>query len=176
MAKKLTHGVRMGIYMRVCMLQVMEVLGWSEERWCNYVFDCGMMYLAAHLDGDQAEVQRVAETKAFWSWWRMHWMTRDREWLMAEQRRVWSARRNAAKVLGIEAVGETDNDKVLSACFGRFGNGRQVVQLGQTKDVAASNSYKELHNPHLLAEGMGVYGKVLEDSYGRDLIKEVNNG
>lgn len=60
--------------------RVQKVLNWDDMRYALFQQQQGFIYLG-HQFGDAPLVSRIPEHKEFWSWWRMHWLKRDSEFL-----------------------------------------------------------------------------------------------
>jgi hypothetical protein len=60
--------------------QVLNLLGWSELAFAEFQEAAGFAYLKAQF-GDIQLAADLPSHKAFWSWWLMHWVRRDREFL-----------------------------------------------------------------------------------------------
>ena len=60
--------------------EVQNLLGWDDYKYASFQMDMGMEYLRQAF-GDATLVDAIPSHKAFWSWWRMHWVKRDREFL-----------------------------------------------------------------------------------------------
>jgi hypothetical protein len=64
-----------------CKKEVCRLLVWTELEYCNFQYECGLRYLAVYLNGDQWGVDLIHRCRAFWSWWKSHWVTRDQEFI-----------------------------------------------------------------------------------------------
>lgn len=176
------------MYMRAAQLQVCELLGWDEVKYNQYMLECGLKWLSATLESESgvvrqaqddtiSQVQAVSYDKRFWSWWKIMWYTRESAWLMEVNHRTYMARERSKQMIGVTELGNTPEERVLSACFGNYGNKHQKITL----DVAPTpadweKKYKDIHNPHVLAEAITLEGKLLEDSYCNTLIPMLNGG
>lgn len=57
--------------------KVEQLLGWTTEQYTEFLYEQGMEYLELHYPKDSVAIS-MAEYKEFWSWWRMHWIRRDK--------------------------------------------------------------------------------------------------
>jgi len=62
-------------------MQVQNLLGWDDLQYATFQQEQGYAYLRAQFDIDTPLVDRIPEHKEYWSWWRLHWIKRDREFL-----------------------------------------------------------------------------------------------
>jgi hypothetical protein len=62
-------------------VQVMHVLGWDELRYASLQEQKGREWVAYHMGVDSYMADEVVKHRTFWSWWRLHWVRRDREFL-----------------------------------------------------------------------------------------------
>ena len=144
--------------MRQTEYEVMELLEWDLMLYSMFKYECALKYLEVCMGGDVAAIRQLEECVAFWGWWRLHWYLREQEWL----REV--------------AFGNYAPTKM-------FVQGDGVLRLMQ-RTVAIMKSpmqgihgrraiYQVLNNPVDLALGKSRSGQVLEDSYCKDLVKEL---
>lgn len=66
----------------VTRMQVLKLLGLTDQQYGEYVMEHGMAYLRLHL-GDNLMGKSLAETALFWGWWRNHWHSVDMEFVAA---------------------------------------------------------------------------------------------
>lgn len=63
-------------------MQVQTLLGWSDLAYARFQESAGIEYLKKEFEEEEL-VKWLSSTKHFWSWWRMQWLKRDREFLEA---------------------------------------------------------------------------------------------
>jgi hypothetical protein len=148
--------------MEANMRQVMELLQWTEEQYCEHKYECGLVYLKVHLGnaghpitggeaGEMADDVRImALSAAFWGWWKLHWMLRENDFL-SEISAAYVA------IFGSPSPGDGAGYDV------KYNRGRYHLRA----------VYKNLHNPADLARALTPAGMVLDDSYSRDLISMI---
>lgn len=61
--------------------EVQAHLGWDAEQWAQFVYDCGITYLAKYLPAYPQVVTQITRSTIFWNWWKAHWEKRDIEFL-----------------------------------------------------------------------------------------------
>lgn len=61
---------------------VCELLNWTEERYSQYVYDCGMEYLSEYLENDAYGISVLETSRIFWTWWKNHFANRDENFLL----------------------------------------------------------------------------------------------
>ena len=76
-----THIQKLRNEERAQMLEVLQELGWSEEHYGNFKLDMGIAYLENYLDGDRYMIDAFKASRAFWNWWRLQWISRERDYL-----------------------------------------------------------------------------------------------
>jgi hypothetical protein len=86
--------------MDFAMYQVMELIGWTRQEYCDFKFNMGIGYLRQTLKDEDA-VTQVSLSAHFWGWWKAHWHRREADMLW----RLWKCS-NAATV---ESVYRTVN-------------------------------------------------------------------
>lgn len=57
--------------------QVCKLLGCNEEQYCQYQYKEGRMFLQSYISRSPSEIDEILATRAYWAWWRNHWMQRD---------------------------------------------------------------------------------------------------
>lgn len=77
---KLTHIEKIRRDNAALKMQVQNLLGWDDMQYSSFQMDMGMEYLR-QVFGDAPMVDAIPSHREFWSWWRMHWGKRDREFL-----------------------------------------------------------------------------------------------
>ena len=65
-----------------CKSKVCRLLGWTELEYCNFQYECGLLYLSIYLKNDQWGVDLIHRCRTFWSWWKNHWVIRDKEFFV----------------------------------------------------------------------------------------------
>lgn len=61
--------------------QVMNLLGYDELRYAEYQEEMGRTYLKDMFGEGTPLVDDIPNHKVFWSWWKLHWIRREREFL-----------------------------------------------------------------------------------------------
>lgn len=61
--------------------QVLASLSWTKEQYNQFIYDCGLLYLAEYLPDYPQIVEQITRSQAFWKWWVNHWESRDLEFL-----------------------------------------------------------------------------------------------
>jgi hypothetical protein len=61
--------------------QVMNLLGWDELKYAEYQENVGREYLYNQFGEGSTLVDDIPNHKVFWSWWKLHWIRREREFL-----------------------------------------------------------------------------------------------
>lgn len=65
-------------------MQVSNLLGWTDLEYASFQEAMGLLFLRSSFGGSGLAGElgdELAKHKEFWSWWRIHWMRRDREFL-----------------------------------------------------------------------------------------------
>ena len=60
---------------------ILQLLGWDEERYCFFQYEQGLEYLYEYLK-TQAHV--LEGSRIFWNWWKNQWTLRDQELLRTD--------------------------------------------------------------------------------------------
>jgi hypothetical protein len=68
--------------MQVAQQRVMDLLQWSELRYCEFQEAMGYGYLNKYLEDDEYSIKLHSESSAFWLWWRNHFYKRDESFLL----------------------------------------------------------------------------------------------
>ena len=155
MKRKMTQVDRLNIYMRASMLQVIRLLGWTEEEYYEHQFEQGIAFLEAYLNNDSA-IPNILEEKEYWSWWRLEWLGRERDILHALRHDdILYLPRVLRKRFGIVATGGREVMCVIAA-------------KGQLTSVhALEHVYRGEHDGAKLANGSGRNTEVIDESYAR---------
>ena len=157
MSRKITQAQRLQAYMAATMYEVMDVLEWDLMLYNMFKYECGLKYLEVHLRGDVAAIRQLEESRAYWGWWKLHWQLREREWLNSLNAGQYEHAR--LMVLGNGCLMHMKRlPPIESPMQGK--HGRRAI-------------YQIMHNPVDLAQGRTSYGQALDDSYCRDLVKEL---
>lgn len=61
--------------------QVQQLLGWSEEQYGQFVYDCGLAYMQYIAGEYPAVYSQIIRSEKFWNWWKRHWEQREKEYL-----------------------------------------------------------------------------------------------
>lgn len=61
--------------------EVLELLGWDELEYGQFIYDTGLEYLPAYIPGNAAAIAALERSRIFWAWWKNHWRQRDEEFL-----------------------------------------------------------------------------------------------
>lgn len=80
MKTRKTHVQKTREQLSMVALQVQNILRWDALKYASYQEEQGIAYLN-HEFGELGWPKDLVNYKAFWSWWRMHWLRRDREFL-----------------------------------------------------------------------------------------------
>jgi hypothetical protein len=89
MKKRISQAERMRIYTVVSMYQVMDLLEWDMMTYCQFKYECGLIYLEAYLSGDMAAIDQITRSATYWGWWKLHWYLREKEFLDMAQYSAW---------------------------------------------------------------------------------------
>lgn len=60
---------------------VMLLLGWNEQQYSQFIYDCGLTYLRKIAPDYPQVTSQIARSARFWNWWKMHWENREKEYL-----------------------------------------------------------------------------------------------
>ena len=80
MKGKSTHINRMRTETALVKQRVQELLGWDDHQYGAFQEKMGLSYLDYHY-GHAPLISRIPMHKEFWTWWRLHWLRRDREFV-----------------------------------------------------------------------------------------------
>lgn len=107
MAQKSTQAEKLQAQQDVIRDRVMELLEWDLMTYCMFKYECGLLYLETYLKGDAESIRLLEQRAAYWGWWKIHWMMREKAWLSACEEALSG---NYTKVL----VGDTEH---MRACY-----------------------------------------------------------
>ena len=62
-------------------LQVIKQLGWSEQQFAAFQWQQGQAYLHHEFGRQCPMLPSLMQMKEYWSWWRLHWVSRDQDFL-----------------------------------------------------------------------------------------------
>jgi len=81
--KKLTHIEKTRRELAAVKLQVQNLLGWTDEQYATFQYETGVAYIRrmSDLPLHDALLESILAQKELWSWWRLHWMRRDRHFM-----------------------------------------------------------------------------------------------
>ena len=80
MIKRTSHIERIRRQHAQLKIQVQNLLGWNDSQYAAFQEEQGLHYLRRQFGG-AALINEVPKHKEFWSWWRLHWVRRDSEFL-----------------------------------------------------------------------------------------------
>jgi hypothetical protein len=80
MANKVTHIERVRQENAAVKTQVLNLLGWDDLAFAEFQEAAGLEYLRSQFGGITLALD-MPHHKAFWAWWLLHWVKRDREFL-----------------------------------------------------------------------------------------------
>lgn len=61
--------------------QVMALLSHDEQKYNQFVIDCGLAYLNEKAPQYPQVVEEISRSKTFWDWWKGHWAVREMEFI-----------------------------------------------------------------------------------------------
>jgi len=65
--------------------QVTRLLQWSDQRYAEFIFECGTAYLQHYTRGEgQLIISHIMRSRIFWNWWKMEWELRDRAFIESQ--------------------------------------------------------------------------------------------
>ena len=73
--------------------QIMELLQWKEQTYCDHQYNTGLQYLYLYIPGDPIGMEYLTRSKIFWNWWKNKWADRDLEFI-----EWFEPKRNAGKL------------------------------------------------------------------------------
>ncbi|MFN4248934.1 MAG: hypothetical protein ACK4EY_14500 [Flavipsychrobacter sp.] len=65
------------------MQQVIELLEWSQEKYCWHKYLTGLEYLNRYTQGDAEAIGWLENQKMFWNWWKNHWTIREEQFILS---------------------------------------------------------------------------------------------
>ena len=63
------------------MLIVMALLEWTQEQYCGFQYESGVIYLRHYLNGSEPDIEIMERSDLFWGWWKLEWYKREGELL-----------------------------------------------------------------------------------------------
>lgn len=60
---------------------IRSILGWTEEQYSQFIYDCGLAYLWKIAPEYPQIRSQISKSAIFWNWWKMHWENREKEFL-----------------------------------------------------------------------------------------------
>lgn len=102
--------------------QVQTLLGWTDLQYAEYQEAQGRAYITHELAEASSEfVEEILRSKIYWSWWRIHWVERDREFLdMASMLWPHEAADYYRDLHTVDAVGFRPHQSVLAHSYMRM--------------------------------------------------------
>lgn len=61
--------------------KILQLIGWSEEKYAQFIYDCGIEYLKCTMPEYPLVVKEISASENFWNWWKAHWELRDQEFI-----------------------------------------------------------------------------------------------
>lgn len=113
--------------------RVCELLNWTEERYAQFVWDCGQDYLNAYLRGDKYAIGMLEYSRVFWAWWKSHWAKRDENFLLLNKHNP------------------LNNVQTLEQLYAHYNDGWQLAESIHPNSVVLNESYA-LMMKELIAE------------------------
>lgn len=81
MNEKITNIERMRQEHATVRTQVLNLIGWDELQYGLFQEEMGKEFLRSWFGDGVPLVDDLPNHKEFWSWWKLHWVKRDREFL-----------------------------------------------------------------------------------------------
>ena len=152
-----TQAQRLQAYMAATMYEVMDLLEWDLMLYNMFKYECGLKYLEVHLRGDIEAIRQLEANRAYWGWWKLHWQLREREWLNSLN------------------IGQHENVRMMVLENGVLMNMKRFPPIeSPLQGIHGWRAiYMIINNPVDLAQGRSSYGRVLDDSYCKDLVREL---
>ena len=75
--KRITHIEAQKAKATNLKVEVCKLLGCTEEQYCQYQEKEGRMFLQSYISKSPSDIDEILATRAYWAWWRNHWMQRD---------------------------------------------------------------------------------------------------
>jgi hypothetical protein len=63
------------------MQQVCDLLGWTEQEYCQYQFDTGIAYTHWYMATNADYRTKLQHSGMYWSWFKNQWLLYDESWL-----------------------------------------------------------------------------------------------
>lgn len=143
--------------MAAAKLQIMELLGWSEEQYNHYQWEQGRKYIEVYLP-EPGAAKAVRKTREYWNWWKLNWYRRDRAIMDSMQT--------------IE-VGEKE---FVQNVYVREGQINTLLYKAQPITVAEMEAdYREIHDGETLAKAENTFGEILSRSFCNVLAPAIGN-
>lgn len=61
--------------------EIINILGWNEAIYDAFVYEQGLRFMEIHAMIIAPLDERLITQRAYWAWWRMHWLRIDREFM-----------------------------------------------------------------------------------------------
>lgn len=65
--------------------RVCELLGWDEQQYADFQYECGLRYLRHSIPADNWGQDWLQRAAIFWNWWKNEWCRRDAEFCEPEE-------------------------------------------------------------------------------------------
>jgi hypothetical protein len=62
--------------------QVLKVLQWGEQTYCDHQYNTGLAYLNYYIPTDAMWMEFLVRSKIFWNWWKNKWAERDQAFMV----------------------------------------------------------------------------------------------
>lgn len=56
-------------------------LGWSIQNYAQFIYDCGITYLAKYIPDCPQVATEISKSLVFWNWWKAHWEKRELQFI-----------------------------------------------------------------------------------------------
>lgn len=60
---------------------VAGLLSWTNQQLNQFIYDCGLAYLAEVAAKYPQVATQISKSERFWNWWKGHWEVRDMEFI-----------------------------------------------------------------------------------------------
>lgn len=144
--------------MRATMYEAMQLLECDLMAYTMFQYECGLIYLRTVLKGDADAIRQMEESVAYWGWWKLHWYLREREWLDVQPL-------NAQQVMKVCGAGRL--------IVQRYYASSPIAEYMRGGDFYKRVYHLKVHNTWMLANGSTMDGKKLDESWCRDLVREL---
>ena len=84
MAKKVSYRSERQVRAAHIKQRVCGLLGCTEGEYADYQYVEGRKWLQSYISRYPAQVDEIIASKAYWAWWRNHWMLREEVWLQQQ--------------------------------------------------------------------------------------------